>query len=73
MALIHHDTLTGPLRPQTSVVTHIAGATQAAAAAVMAWHRNRQTQRQIEAMPADMRKDFGWPAADRALPQLNKS
>lgn len=72
MALIHHDTLTGPLRPHAPVVTQIAGAAQAAAAAVIAWHRNRQTLRQIEAMPADMRKDLGWPAADRALPRSGK-
>lgn len=25
-----------------------------------------QAAREIEAMPADMRKDFGWPAADIA-------
>ena len=23
-----------------------------------------QTERELEAMPLDMRKDFGWPAAD---------
>ena len=28
-----------------------------------AWSR-RQAARHIEAMPFDMRKDFGWPAAD---------
>jgi hypothetical protein len=26
----------------------------------------RQAAREIEAMPLDMRKDFGWPAADIA-------
>lgn len=72
MTLIHHDTLTGPLRPHASVVTQIAGALQVSAAAVIAWHRNRQTLRLLEAMPADMRKDFGWPAADRAQPRTNR-
>jgi hypothetical protein len=26
--------------------------------------RRWQTERAIEAMPADMRKDFGWPTSD---------
>ncbi|MBO9194560.1 MULTISPECIES: hypothetical protein [unclassified Rhizobium] len=28
-----------------------------------AWHQ-WQAAREIEAMPIDMRKDFGWPSAD---------
>jgi hypothetical protein len=30
---------------------------------VRAWHQ-WQAAREIESMPIDMRKDFGWPSAD---------
>lgn len=32
---------------------------------VRAWRR-WQTERQIESMPLDVRKDIGWPSADEA-------
>lgn len=32
---------------------------------VRAWRR-WQTERQIESMPMDIRKDIGWPSADEA-------
>ncbi|MCM2474680.1 hypothetical protein HGO38_14460 [Rhizobium sp. CG5] len=73
MALTQYDILTSRRTPQASVVTLIAGAAKRAAAAVGAWHRNRLALRQFEAMPADLRKDFGWPAADRALPPSDKA
>ncbi len=28
------------------------------------WWQRRQNIREIESMPFDMRKDFGWPATD---------
>ena len=45
----------------------VGGALSRLSAAIVAyserWSR-WQAARQIEAMPLDMRKDFGWPAAD---------
>lgn len=29
------------------------------------WRRQRAADKELAAMPMDMRKDFGWPAPDR--------
>ncbi|MFA7415026.1 MAG: hypothetical protein WC048_11115 [Rhizobium sp.] len=42
----------------------------AAAGRVNRWHRRRLEERAIEAMPFDLRKDLGWPAAaDGEIPR----
>lgn len=33
------------------------------------WHRRREEDRALEAMPFDLRKDLGWPAGDMARPR----
>ncbi|SIQ56769.1 hypothetical protein SAMN05880590_105188 [Rhizobium sp. RU35A] len=34
-------------------------------------YRRRQTERMLEALPFDLRKDLGWPASDMQKPERN--
>lgn len=55
---------TGRVRSSRPSSSGVFAQFSALARKLAAWRRQRQTAREIESMPLDMRKDFGWPATD---------
>lgn len=65
MTMASYDTRTDRQSVWPSFVAPIYGAFESLGERLSSWNRHRQEIRALESLPADLRKDFGWPGADR--------
>lgn len=63
MTLAAFDTTGRPASRRHVTISGVFRPLSAAAGRMNRWHRRRLDERAIEAMPFDLRKDLGWPAA----------
>ncbi|HCL67463.1 MAG TPA: hypothetical protein DIC56_22035 [Rhizobium sp.] len=63
MTLATFDTTDSRVSRRHVTISEVFRPLSAAAGRVNRWHRRRLDERAMEAMPFDLRKDLGWPAA----------
>lgn len=65
MTLVGFDSRITLQSRQLPTVTHPIAILMTAGRAVRQWQERRSNARALETLPFDLRKDLGWPAADR--------
>ncbi|MGV8936952.1 MAG: hypothetical protein ACOH2J_07490 [Allorhizobium sp.] len=63
MITTNHEPQSGPF---PRLLSHVPSQAIVALNAVRGWQTRRRTERALEGMPFDLRKDIGWPASQTA-------
>lgn len=67
MSTIEHKRSQASPFPGLLAYTHMPSRAIIALNAVRGWQSRRRTERALEAMPYELRKDIGWPTSEPAV------